>query len=59
MVFRTLRLYPWWKYPKRTCRTMHDCCICKNTISYGEQYYDGGYSRRAHVICPSAKSKEK
>jgi len=39
------------EYPIRTCRTMHDCCVCGGTIRDGEQYHDGGYGRRAHTSC--------
>ena len=42
---------PFTKYPVRICRTMHECQLCGSTITAGEQYYDGGYSRRAHVDC--------
>ena len=39
------------KYPVRMCMTCHHCEICKRSIVIGETYYDGGYSRRAHVNC--------
>jgi hypothetical protein len=39
------------KYPIRICRTMHDCEICHQEIRLGEEYYDGGYKRRAHKSC--------
>jgi hypothetical protein len=38
-------------YDLRCCRTMLHCAICDRAISYGEQYYDGGYGRRAHEFC--------
>lgn len=38
-------------YKLRYCRTMLHCQICDRAISYGEQYYDGGYGRRAHEFC--------
>jgi hypothetical protein len=41
----------WRKYRVRTCYTMHFCEICRNAISLGEIYFDGGYGRRAHVEC--------
>ncbi len=37
--------------PLRVCQTMHECCLCRKTIQYGDQYRDGGYGRRAHVEC--------
>lgn len=39
------------KYPPRTCRSLCECRICGQRISYGQRYYDGGYSRRAHEGC--------
>lgn len=38
-------------YKLRRCYSMHDCCVCKHTISLGQLYYDGGYGRRAHEAC--------
>jgi len=46
------------KKPRRTCRTMHECCICHENIQYGYEYYDGGYGNRAHVSCVTPQ-KEK
>jgi hypothetical protein len=46
------------KYPIRTCRTMHLCCICKNNIMNSQKYYDGGYHRRAHLNCVNKKQGE-
>lgn len=39
----------------RTCRTLQFCCICKKDIRLGEQYYDGGYNKRAHKLCVEKK----
>jgi len=41
----------WDKYPVRVCLYSHECRICKGPIVASEKYYDGGYSRRAHVDC--------
>jgi hypothetical protein len=30
---------------------MHECCICKRTIYCGDEYFDGGYGKRAHTRC--------
>ena len=38
-------------YPVRNCQTLHVCCLCKLDIRMGEEYHDGGYGRRAHVVC--------
>jgi hypothetical protein len=40
--------------PVRVCRTMHECCVCHETITCGDGYYDGGYGNRAHVTCVRA-----
>jgi hypothetical protein len=45
------------KYKKRICRYVHHCAICKKDIVAGEEYYDGGYSRRAHVECAKMVTK--
>jgi recombinational DNA repair protein (RecF pathway) len=37
--------------PLRTCLSMHECCVCKEKIKYGESYYDGGIRKRAHERC--------
>jgi len=42
---------PWTAYPKRVCRSMHECKICGQLINLGEGYRDGGYGRRAHERC--------
>lgn len=47
----TLSELEWAKYPVRTCRSLHHCEICSSPIVMGEQYRDGGYSRRAHEAC--------
>ena len=38
-------------YPTRICRTLHGCRECGENIEYGDEYFDGGYGRRAHVKC--------
>ncbi len=45
------------KYPKRTCYTLHHCQLCGVGIKYGDEYYDGGYNRRAHVACEENRQK--
>lgn len=49
--FKTLSQLNVGKYPLRTCRTMHECAACGQTISLGQRYYDGGYNRRVHEGC--------
>jgi hypothetical protein len=39
------------KYKIRTCNTLHRCMLCRAPILFGDQYYDGGYRRRAHKTC--------
>ncbi len=39
------------KYPVRTCRTMHECCLCDKGIKCGEIYHDGRRGKRAHPEC--------
>lgn len=39
------------KYKIRVCYSLHHCALCLKDIKCGEMYYDGGYSRRAHVSC--------
>lgn len=41
-------------YPIRTCRTLHECYICRKDIVLGQMYFDGGYGRRAHVDCTNS-----
>lgn len=45
------------KYPLRRCQSLHECAACEGAIYYGDQYFDGGYGRRAHYECvrPPAK----
>jgi len=45
------RYIAWGKYKIRTCRYLNSCMLCEQDIRSGEQYYDGGYGRRAHVEC--------
>jgi len=47
------------RYKIRTCQTMHECCLCKETIRCGQNYRDGGYGRRAHVECADNNMIEK
>jgi hypothetical protein len=35
----------------RVCRTLHECALCDKKIVQGQEYYDGGYGRRARVLC--------
>ena len=45
----------WFKYPERTCRSLHECRVCGGGIVAGQKYRDGGYGRRAHSPnCPTA-----
>jgi hypothetical protein len=39
------------KKPRRICYSVHECCVCHTAILCGQEYYDGGYGRRAHVKC--------
>ena len=41
----------WRKYRIRECRYSNFCALCERDIKAGEQYFDGGYGRRAHVEC--------
>ncbi len=50
-----LSMLAWEKYPIRVCRWLNHCVVCCNDIVTGEQYRDGGYSRRAHVKCLRTK----
>lgn len=38
-------------YIIRKCRTLHHCEWCGKSIVDGELYHDGGYGKRAHVMC--------
>ena len=49
------KLIVWTSYPKRTCMTLHECRICGQLIRAGQEYRDGGYGRRAHEKCVSAR----
>lgn len=48
---------PYNQYPLRTCMTMHECQICGQRIDIGEEYYDGGLSRRVHKVCFDEQQK--
>ncbi len=39
------------KYRLRMCRYMNECAVCKAAIVAGQEYFDGGYGRRAHIDC--------
>lgn len=56
---KSLAMLSWSKYPLRTCRYLCHCEICDKPIVAGEQYRDGGYSRRAHETCLKENSGEK
>lgn len=45
----------YFNYPTRTCRSLHECGICGLKIVLGDQYFDGGYGRRAHLRCAEEK----
>lgn len=45
----------WTKYPMRRCLSLHTCRVCAKDITLWQEYYDGGYSRRAHVPCAAAR----
>ena len=47
------------EYPLRVCYSMHHCCLCPQAITLGQYYYDGGYSRRAHLKCADANAPSK
>jgi hypothetical protein len=48
---RREKAMPYLNRTMRTCRTLHHCELCDDGIRDGQSYYDGGYSRRAHVGC--------
>ena len=48
---KTLSQLPWDRYPLRVCRSLHHCEVCNGDIRLGQEYFDGGYGRRAHVAC--------
>ena len=35
----------------KVCNEIFKCRICKKLIFHGERYHDGGYWRKAHVVC--------
>jgi hypothetical protein len=37
--------------PLRTCKSLHECCLCDRPITYQDNYRDGGYGKRAHETC--------
>jgi len=39
------------KYRIRTCRYLNECNLCGADITAGQEYYDGGRGRRAHMGC--------
>jgi hypothetical protein len=41
----------WERYPKRICKSLHECVLCGENIEYGQGYRDGGWARRAHLEC--------
>jgi len=51
------RKLKWTEYRKRRCYSMHHCDICGKTIYSGEEYYDGGYGKRAHISCAEKAEK--
>ncbi len=47
--------YERWRQRKvRICRSVHECALCGQDLTYGRDYHDGGYGRRAHVECVKA-----
>jgi hypothetical protein len=46
------------KYPVRTCKSTHECAFCESGITLYQEYYDGGYGRRAHCLCAEAVDLE-
>ena len=47
----------WRRYPIRTCVWLNHCNVCDESITAPEQYFDGGYGRRAHVKCVEAEER--
>ena len=35
----------------KVCNEIFECRICKKLIVHDERYHDGGYLRKAHVVC--------
>lgn len=54
---RKPRAIDWAKYPIRKCYALHGCRICGKDITLYQNYYDGGYGRRAHVKCVESKAE--
>lgn len=50
---------PWSEYPLRTCQSLHHCNLCSKDITYGQEYRDGGYGRRAHAFCVALDDEKK
>lgn len=48
----------YYKYPIRTCMTLHHCAVCHTTISAGQKYFDGGWDRRSHILCGCSDVEE-
>ena len=46
------------EYPKRNCKSLHFCELCRQDITFGQDYYDGGYGYRAHDLCAEADRLE-
>lgn len=44
-------------YPERLCLTVRSCCLCKNKITYGQGYHDGGRGRLAHTMCAMEQNR--
>lgn len=44
----------WDSFPLRTCQSIHECKLCSERITLGQQYYDGGYGKRVHKSCVDA-----
>lgn len=44
----------WDRFPLRTCQSLHECKLCSEIITIGQQYYDGGYGKRVHKSCVDA-----
>ena len=50
------------EYPLRSCRGKEKpkvCRECKEKITHGQTYYDGGKYRLCHYICAPLSMKEK
>lgn len=46
------------KSPLRVCKSIHECFVCRQNISYGQVYIDGGYGNRRHKECYVKESAE-